>query len=81
MTHDRAGGDRFPMTHEFLSMMLGVRRSGVSVAAETLRKSGVIGYSNGNMAVLNRRGLGAAACECYGAVRQQFEQLLGFGLG
>jgi len=81
MAHDRAGDDHFPMTHEFLSMMLGVRRSGVSIAAGILKKSGVIGYTNGDMVILDRPGLEDVACECYGVVRQQFERLLGTGRG
>jgi CRP-like cAMP-binding protein len=81
IAHDRAGDDCFPMTHEFMSMMLGVRRSGVSIAAGILKKSGVINYGNGDMVVLDRPGLEAAACECYGAVRHHFEQLLGISRG
>jgi CRP-like cAMP-binding protein len=76
MAHDRAEGDEFPMTHEFLSMMLGVRRSGVTVAAGTLQKAGLIRYGNGRMTVTDRPGLEAAACECYGTVRREFHRLL-----
>jgi len=76
MAHDRAGGDRFPMTHDFMGMMLGVRRSGVTVAAGILKKAGVIDYGNGEMAVLDRQGLEAASCECYGVVQRQIVQLL-----
>ena len=76
MAHDRAGGDEFPMTQEFAAMMLGVRRAGVSVAAGTLQKAGVIDYGYGRVAVLDRAGLEAAACECYGTVRRQYERLL-----
>lgn len=77
MTHDRAEGDRFPMTREFIATMLGVRRAGVSVAAGILQKAGVIGYARGCVTVLDRPGLEAASCECYRVVRRQFEQLLG----
>lgn len=79
MAHDRADGDEFPMTHEFLSMMLGVRRAGVSVAASALQKAGLIRYGNGRMAVTDRPGLEAAACECYGAIRRGYDALLGPG--
>lgn len=72
---DRAG-DQFPITHEFLSNMLGVRRATVTVAAGILQKSGLIRYSRGKMTVLDRPGLEAASCECYGTVRQMFERLV-----
>ena len=81
MAHDRAGGDEFPMTQEFVAMMLGVRRAGISVAAGILQKAGVIRYGYGRVAVLDRAGLEAAACECYGTVRRQYERLLGIPAG
>jgi CRP-like cAMP-binding protein len=81
IAHDRAGGDDFPMTHEFLAMMLGVRRAGVTVAAGALQRAGLIRYDRGRIAVSDRRGLEAAACECYGAVRREFRRLLGPEVG
>jgi hypothetical protein len=66
------------MTQEFLSRMLGVRRAGISVAANGLHKGGVIDYKHGKIAVLDRRKLEAASCECYANVKRQFEQLLGY---
>ena len=81
MAHDRAGGDEFPMTQEFMAMMLGVRRAGISVAAGTLQKAGVIDYAYGRVAVLDRAGLEAASCECYATVRRQYERLLGVDAG
>ena len=77
MAHDRAGNDRFPMTHEFMSLMLGVRRAGVTVTAGALKHADLIHYANGCVTVLDRPGLEAAACECYGNVQRHFEQLLG----
>jgi CRP-like cAMP-binding protein len=77
LAHDRAEGDAFPMTHEFAAMMLGVRRPGVSVAAAALQKAGAIAYAHGRVAVLDRAGLEAAACGCYGTVRGQFDRLHG----
>jgi CRP-like cAMP-binding protein len=77
MAHDRAGEDEFPMTHEFMSLMLGVRRAGVSVTANVLKQAGLIHYRNGRMTILDRPGLEDAGCECYGNVQRQFEQLLG----
>jgi CRP-like cAMP-binding protein len=76
MAHDRVEGDRFAMTHEFMAMMLGVRRSGVTVTAGTLKQAGLISYANGQMTVLDRPGLESVACECYGTVQRQFEQIL-----
>jgi CRP-like cAMP-binding protein len=73
--HDRADTDTFPMTHEFLAMMLGVRRPGVSVAAHTLQEKGLITYAHGAMTVLDRHGLEAAACECYRVIQDECERL------
>ncbi len=77
MAHDRAEGDQFPMTHEFMAMMLGVRRSGVTVTAGALKQAGMISYGNGQMTILDRSGLEATACECYGTVQRHFKQLFG----
>ena len=75
--HDRAGGDEFPMTHEFMAMMLGVRRPGVSLAAGALQKAGLIRYARGRMEVTDRPGLEAASCECHHTTRREFARLLG----
>ena len=78
MTHDRVDGDEsFPLTQEFLAQMLGVRRSGVTVAAGMLQKAGLIRYSRGLVRVVDREGLQAASCPCYDAVRAEFDRLLG----
>lgn len=76
ISHDRAEGDELPMTHDFLSTMLGVRRAGVSVAAGVLQRAGVIRYEHGRITILDRPRLEAASCECYGAARHEFERLL-----
>jgi CRP-like cAMP-binding protein len=77
MTHDRIGQPaEFPLTQEYLAIMLGVRRSGVSVAAGSLRDAGLIRYSRGVIRVSDRDGLEHAACECYGVVRRHFDRLL-----
>jgi CRP-like cAMP-binding protein len=81
MAHDRIEKDEFPMTHEFLSMMLGVRRAGVTVAAGMLQKAGFISYDRGRVRITDRPGLEAAACECHGTVAREFERLLGSGAG
>ena len=79
IAHDRAGADEFAMTHEFLSMMLGVRRPGVTIAAGMLQKAGLIRYARGRMTVADRPGLEAASCECYHTVRHEHARLLGPG--
>jgi CRP-like cAMP-binding protein len=76
MMHDRAG-DQFPITHEFLSNMLGVRRATVTVAAGILQKAGLIRYTRGKMTILDRAKLEEASCECYGIVRDMFERMVG----
>jgi CRP-like cAMP-binding protein len=71
MSHERIGGETLPLTQEFLSQMLGTRRSTVSVAASLLQKSGMITYTRGNVTILNKSKLEAAACDCYEIIRQQ----------
>jgi CRP-like cAMP-binding protein len=75
MTHDRAHADEFGLTHQFLAMMLGVRRASVTVAAGALQRAKLIRYLYGRVVIENRPGLEAAACECYGIVQQRFERL------
>lgn len=65
MSQDRAQSDRFFATQEVLSAMLGVRRVGVTAAAGELQRRGLIEYSRGYIAILDRAGLEAAACSCY----------------
>ena len=73
MTHDRVKSNQFRMTHEFLGHMLGVRRVGVTKAAQALQKRKLISYSRGDITVLDRRGLEAAACQCYEVVRDMHD--------
>lgn len=75
MCHDRADGDRIPITHDFLATMLGTRRSTVTIAAGILQKAGLIDYKRGEVTVKNRKGLKQASCECYSAVRAEYERL------
>jgi CRP-like cAMP-binding protein len=77
LTHDRVGEDEFPLTHEFLSQMLGVRRAGVSEVAAKLQNAGFISYRYGKITIQDRAGLEATSCECYGMIKAEFDRLIG----
>ena len=76
MTRDRMPSDHFLLTQEFLAMMLGVRRAGVTVAASALQRAGLIRYDRGRVAILDRDGLEERACECYAVSKEEFDRLL-----
>jgi CRP-like cAMP-binding protein len=80
-THDRVGKEDFPLTQEFLAQMLGVRRARVNVGAGMLQDAGFIRYIRGRIEILDRAGLEAASCACYGIIKREFERLLGMGKG
>jgi len=80
-THDRLHGRDFHLSHEFLAVMLGVRRPTVSEVAEKLQEAGHVHYTRGQVSVLDRAGLEALACECYSTIRELFERHLPYSPG
>ncbi len=78
LAHDRVDGDTYFLTHEFLSEMLGVRRSSVTAAASALQQAGYIAYARGRITILNRAGLESMSCECYGALERDLKKLMGY---
>ena len=77
MTRDRMGTDNFLLTQEFLAMMLGVQRPGVSIAAGALQRAGLITYTRGNVTILDHQELKRRSCECYAVSKREFDRLLG----
>ncbi len=77
LTQDRVGGNHFPLTHEFLAQMLGVRRASVTVAIGALQGVDLVRFSRGQVTVLDRQGLEAEACQCYAIIAKEFDRLLG----
>ena len=76
MTHDRVQANQFSLTHELLALMLGVRRASVTVAARKLQEERLIQYTHGKITVLDRAGLEKASCECYQAVKKDYDDLI-----
>ncbi len=73
---DRLPDNQLTMTQELIANMLGVRREGVTASALKLQNAGLIRYARGHIHVLDRRGLEARTCECYAAVRREYDRLL-----
>jgi CRP-like cAMP-binding protein len=81
LTLDRAPADELVITQELVASLLGVRREGVTEAAGNLQRAGLISYRRGHIAVLNRAGLQALSCECYGVVHNETARLMGDNRG
>jgi CRP-like cAMP-binding protein len=77
VTRDRLRSESFRLTHDFLSLMIGVRRVGVTNAAGKLANRNLISYSRGNVRILDSKGLQAASCGCYGAVKAMYREVAG----
>lgn len=73
---DRLGGSEVPLSHEFLSFMLGIRRAGVTAALSGLRTRGIITTNRGIVGIRNRKAVEAEACECYRIVKSETGRLL-----
>jgi CRP-like cAMP-binding protein len=76
MSQDRIDGDVIPLTHEFLALMLGVRRASVSEVLRPLHEKGWLKSQRGEITVLNRKGLESGSCECYGRIAKQYERMV-----
>ena len=77
MTRDRVGSDEFPLTQQFLAHMLGLRREGVSEAANALKQRNLIGYNRGNIQILDAKKLKASSCSCYQIVKTVYDRAQG----
>lgn len=75
--HDYTQADVIPLTHEFLAIMLGVRRPSVTLVLQPLQERGLVKCGRGTITILDRRGLEVASCECYQIVRNEYARLLG----
>jgi CRP-like cAMP-binding protein len=76
MTHDRIGRDEFPLTHEILAVMLGVRRPTVTLVMADLTRKGIISHVRGHVRIVDRPALEAVSCECYRIVKMIFDRLV-----
>ena len=80
MSHDRVGTDRFLITQEFLSQMLGSRRATVTLSAGILQKAGLIRYHRGHIEIVDRLGLESASCECYRVIKTELDKVTPAGI-
>ena len=75
LAHDRVAASHFPLTQEFVAMMLGAARPTVTIVAGTLQRAGLITYKRGKVVVVDRKGLEQASCECYGVTTALLERV------
>lgn len=80
LSHDRLNSDKLVMTHDLISNMLGVRREGVTLAAQKLAEKGLITNTRGTIILIDRQGLENAVCECYQVVNDEYNRLLSRGI-
>ena len=76
MAHDRVGRDEFPLTQEFVAMMLGATRPTVTIVAGTLQRAGLITYHRGHVTIVDRAALESASCECYRAATDLLTEVI-----
>jgi CRP-like cAMP-binding protein len=76
MISARTGVTSLPLTHEYLSELLGVARPSVSIAAGTMRRAGLIGYHRGSIVITDRAALEEASCECFAAMQEEYRRLM-----
>jgi CRP-like cAMP-binding protein len=76
LMHDRIQTDKFRITQDFLSKMLGVRREAVSKSAANLQQRNLIEYSRGTVSIINRTALEEAACKCYAVLKEEYEKMI-----
>ena len=81
LSHDRLDSDKLVMTHDLISNMLGVRREGITRAAQKLSERGLIKNTRGTITLIDRQGLEGAVCECYQVVNDEYNRLLSRGIG
>jgi Mn-dependent DtxR family transcriptional regulator len=77
MCHDRCRCEELPLTQEFLAMMLGIRRAGVTEAALILQAEEYIHYRRGQITIRDRAGMEEFTCECYRIVKDEFDRVVG----
>jgi len=77
LMQDRIDSDTLQLTHEFIAIMLGARRSGVTLAAGALQKRNIINYRRGKVTILDRPKLEKVSCECHRIVKNEYDRLLG----
>jgi len=77
LSYDRLHSNKLVMTHNLISNMLGVRREGITIAAQQLQERGLIRYVRGTITLIDRPRLEAAVCECYQVVKSEYDRLLG----